>query len=63
VCSGFEAALLPANRDKSYDQARDDLRSRYPRMYDRDPCWHGYERGEAYRRALQKGRGASSGTA
>jgi hypothetical protein len=30
--SGFEAALLPACRNQSYDQARDDLRSRYPQI-------------------------------
>lgn len=59
--SGFEAALLPANRDKSYDQAREDLRSRYPRMYDSGPFRHGYERGRVYRSALQKRRGASGG--
>ena len=59
--SGFEAALLPGCRDKSYDQVRDALRGRYPRMYDTEPFRHGYERGQAYRRALQKRRGASSG--
>lgn len=59
--SGFEAALLPGCRDKSYDQARDALRGRYPRMYDTEPFRHGYERGQAYRRALQKRRGATSG--
>jgi hypothetical protein len=58
---GFEAALLPANRDRSYDQAREDLRSRYPRMYDSEPFRHGYERGRVYRSALQKRRGASGG--
>lgn len=59
--SGFEAALLPGCREKSYDQARDALRGRYPRMYDAEPFRHGYERGQAYRRALQKRRGATSG--
>ena len=59
--SGFEAALLPENRGKSYDQALADLGRRYPRMYDREPFRQGYERGEAYRQALQKRRGASSG--
>jgi len=57
---GFEAALLPVRRDKSYDECRDDLRNRYPQMYDREPFRHGYERGEDYRRALQKRRGAST---
>ena len=56
--AGFEAALLPANRDKSYDDVRDALRSRYPQMYDREPFRHGYERGQAYRRAMLKRRGA-----
>jgi hypothetical protein len=59
--SGFEAALLPGCRDKSYDEAREALRSRYARMYDTEPFQEGYERGQAYRRALQKRRGASSG--
>lgn len=59
--SGFEAALLPGLRDKSYDEAGEALRSRYPRMYNTEPFREGYERGEAYRRALQKRRGASSG--
>jgi hypothetical protein len=61
--AGFQAALLYGNRDKSYDQARTDLSSRYPQMYDREPFRHGYERGQAYRRAMQKRRGASSGKA
>lgn len=60
---GFEAALRPTCSDKSYDQCRDDLRNRYPQMYDREPFKHGYERGQAYRGALQKRRGASSGKA
>jgi hypothetical protein len=58
---GFEAALLSECRDKSYDEARARLSSRYPRMYDTEPFREGYERGQAYRRALQKRRGASSG--
>jgi hypothetical protein len=63
IRAGFEASLLPANREKSYDQARAGLGSRYPQMYDREPFLHGYERGEAYRRVLQKRRGASGGGA
>jgi hypothetical protein len=58
VRAGFEAALLPSNRDKSYDQARENLRGRYPQMYDREPFQHGYERGQAYRRATVKSRSA-----
>lgn len=58
VRAGFEAALLPSNRDKSYDEARENLRSRYPQMYDREPFKHGYERGQAYRRVAVKSRGA-----
>lgn len=61
VRAGFVAALLPSNRDKSYNQARASLGSRYPQMYDRESFVHGYERGEAYRRALQKRRGATGG--
>jgi hypothetical protein len=60
---GFEAALRPSCRDKSYDECLNDLRNRYPRMYDREPFQHGYERGQAYRRALLKRRGATSGKA
>lgn len=56
--AGFEAALLPGNRDKSYHQARESLRTRYPQMYDREPFKHGYERGQAYRRLTLKTRGA-----
>jgi hypothetical protein len=59
--AGFEAALLPGNRDKSYDDASADLGKRYPQMYDREPFLQGYERGQAYRRAMQKRRGASGG--
>lgn len=58
VRAGFEAALLPGNRDKSYDQARESLRGRYPQMYDREPFQHGYERGQAYSRVAVKSRGA-----
>lgn len=61
--AGFQAALLYGNRDKSYDEARTDLSSRYPQMYDREPFRHGYERGLAYRRAMQKRREATSGKA
>lgn len=60
---GFEAALLPGCREKSYDQAREALRGRYPQDYNSAPFRHGYERGEAYRRALQHRRGASGGKA
>ncbi len=61
--AGFEAALLPGNRGKSYDDARDDLSIRYPHMYDREPFRHGYQRGQAYRGAMLKSRGAGSGKA
>jgi hypothetical protein len=61
--NGFEAALLPTCRDKSYDKCRDDLRNRYPQMWDREPFRKGYERGEIYRRALQQRRGASGAKA
>ena len=54
VRAGFEAALLPSNRDKSYDEARESLRSRYPQMDDREPFEHGYERGQAYCRVVSK---------
>jgi len=60
VRAGFEAALLPSNRDKSYGEARENLRSRYPQMYDREPFQHGYERGQAYRRVAVKSRSAGA---
>ena len=60
---GFEAALLPSCRDQSYDRCLDDLEKRYPEMYNREPFQHGYERGQTYRRALEKRRGATSGRA
>ncbi len=59
--AGFEAALLRANLNKSYDEARENLRRRYPQMYDRGPFRHGYERGQAYRRAMLMRRSAGRG--
>ena len=41
VRAGFEAAS-PGNRDTD-DEARENLRSRYPQMYDREPFRHGFE--------------------
>jgi hypothetical protein len=58
--AGFEAALLPGCRDKSYDQVRESLRTRYPDKYNTAAFRHGYGRGVVYRSALQKRRGASS---
>jgi len=45
---GFEAALHPAMRDRSYDSVTALLRERFPNEY-QDPAFrNGYERGEEY---------------
>jgi len=61
VRAGFEAALLRENLDRSYHEAKENLRKRYPETYDRVPFRHGYERGQAYRRAMLSRRGAGGG--
>jgi hypothetical protein len=45
---GFEMALDPRARGKSYEQALDHLRACYPDVYRDDVFRHGYERGRQY---------------
>jgi hypothetical protein len=45
---GFEMALDPAARGKSYEQALDRLRACYPDVYEDEVFRHGYERGRQY---------------
>lgn len=49
---GFEAAQRLSVRGKTYDQARDDLRQRYPDTYAQEPFRRGYLRGKQYRETL-----------
>jgi hypothetical protein len=51
---GFEAALHPHTRGKSYDEATDTLRSRYADDYSHDVFRRGYERGLAYQQRLRE---------
>jgi hypothetical protein len=45
---GFEAALQPGLRGKSLTDAKNDLRERYPNVYDQDAFRRGYEQGQRY---------------
>jgi hypothetical protein len=45
---GFEMALDPKSRGKSYDEAVEHLRRCYPDVYADDVFRHGYERGRRY---------------
>jgi hypothetical protein len=49
--AGFEAALRPGFRGKSYIQAMDDLGRTYPDIWNSEPFRHGFERGQAYLQA------------
>jgi len=48
--SGFEAALRPHTRGKSYSDAKDELRNTYPDRYDNALFIRGYERGREFER-------------
>lgn len=50
--SGFEAALLPRMRGKSYDDAVNFLAARYAAIYSEACFRRGYDRGQAYYRRL-----------
>ena len=50
--SGFEAALRPQTRGRSYEEAKDHLRETYPSDYLEEPFRRGYERGQAYQQGL-----------
>ncbi|HEY0406005.1 MAG TPA: hypothetical protein VGC89_09780 [Pyrinomonadaceae bacterium] len=49
---GFEAALHPQRRGKSFDEASESLRGRFTEDYSHDAFRRGYERGQAYQKGL-----------
>lgn len=51
---GFEAALHPHVRDKSYEAAAERLRERYSDVYTQDVFRRGYERGQSYQKSLRE---------
>jgi hypothetical protein len=51
---GFEAALHPHARGKSFDEATERLRSRYDKDYDHEAFRRGYERGQTYHASLRE---------
>jgi hypothetical protein len=51
--AGFEAALQPPVRGKSYDEAAEYLRRAYPQIWESDPFRTGFARGREYREYLQ----------
>lgn len=51
---GFEAALHPAARGKSYEEAADFLRTCYPESWGTEAFRRGYERGQTYDRQQRK---------
>lgn len=50
--TGFEAALDPRVRGKSYDEGKAFLREQYPTMFLEEPFRRGYDRGQAYQQGL-----------
>ena len=51
---GFEAALHPQSRGKSFSEAVDSLRTRYPNIYSEESFRRGYERGRTHCKSLIK---------
>jgi hypothetical protein len=51
---GFEAALRPETRGRSYEAVKERLREIYPDVCDEEPFRRGYERGNAHFRRLGK---------
>lgn len=51
---GFEAALHPHARGKSFDEATERLRQRYGKDYDHEAFRRGYERGQTYHTSLRE---------
>lgn len=51
---GFEAALHPRIRGKSYEEATADLQERYQDAYQTESFRRGYERGQNYHRSLRE---------
>ena len=54
--SGFQAALHPQLRGKSYENARPTLHRHYPDISAQDAFQRGYERGQAYHQELKRKR-------
>jgi hypothetical protein len=52
--SGFEAALHPQTRGKSYNEVIDYLRARYPTNYNEESFRRGYDRGRTHGKSLVK---------
>jgi hypothetical protein len=50
--TGFEAALDPRARGKSYDEVTTFLREQYPTMFLEEPFQRGYNRGQAHQQGL-----------
>ncbi|HJU56943.1 MAG TPA: hypothetical protein VJ715_20325 [Pyrinomonadaceae bacterium] len=51
---GFEAALHPHLRGRSYDDVQERLRELYRDTFEAEPFRRGYERGQSYHRALRE---------
>ncbi|MFY9556955.1 MAG: hypothetical protein WAV20_23635 [Blastocatellia bacterium] len=58
--NGFEAALRPQIRGRSYDEAVNYLMTHYPENYRGESFKTGYERGISYQKELSKKRKASA---
>src|SRR5580658_5115403 len=54
--AGFEAAQHPANRDRSFEESRDQLSERHPLAGDSDAFRQGFERGRIYYQQTSKAR-------
>lgn len=58
---GFECALHPGNRDKSYRDCEAKLLGEYPHSYDKKAFQHGYERGQKYQQERRKTQAKAQG--
>lgn len=59
---GFEAALHPDRRGRTYETTVESLRKKYADSSALDSFRHGYERGQAYQRSIEDGHGKASAT-
>ncbi|MBD0327220.1 MAG: hypothetical protein ICV68_12360, partial [Pyrinomonadaceae bacterium] len=51
---GFEAALHPQRRGKTFDESAESLRERFKDDYEHEAFRRGYERGQAYHQGLRE---------
>ena len=51
---GFEAALHPTRRGKTFDETAEGLRERFGDDYEHEAFRRGYERGQAYQQSLRE---------